>query len=151
MNNASTPPAGSQVSLAYGAPVTLAEAKRVAQAAEDYARARGWPMAICIVDAAGHPVLLARMDDTQLGSIEIARLKAETSALFRRPTRTFEDNLARGGNGLRALSMPNVLALEGGLPILRDGKVIGAIGVSGMSSAQDVEAAQAGLAALDQA
>jgi uncharacterized protein GlcG (DUF336 family) len=132
----------------YGAPITLAEAKRVAAAAEAEAQRNAWPMVIAIVDNGAHLVLLQRMDQAQNGSIEIARLKAETSVNFRRETKVMEDMLAQGGVNLRLLAMPNLLPLEGGVPLLKDGKVIGAIGVSGMRSNQDAQVAHAGAAAL---
>ncbi len=130
----------------YGTAITFEQAKKVMEAAEKEATRNGWPMVIAIVETGGHLVMLHKMDQAQLGSVTIARLKAETALHFRRPTKMFEDAIAAGG--MRTLSMPNVLALEGGLPILRDGKVIGAIGVSGMQSSQDAEVARAGLAAL---
>jgi glc operon protein GlcG len=129
-NTAASPPQ-------YGQPITLAEAARNA-----------WPMVIAIVDCGAHLVLQQRMDQAQNGSIPIARLKAETAANFRRETKAMEDTLAQGGVNLRLLSMPNVTPLEGGVPLYRDGKVVGAIGVSGMRSNQDAQVAQAGAAAL---
>jgi uncharacterized protein GlcG (DUF336 family) len=132
----------------YGPPITLALAKKVMAAAEQEASRNRWPLAIAIVDSGGHLVMLHRIDQTQHGSVTIARLKAETALNFRRPTKVFEDGVAAGGQGLRTLSMPNVLALEGGLPIFADGKVIGAIGVSGMHSPQDAQVARAGVDAL---
>lgn len=132
----------------YGPSITAAEAALIMQAAEKDAASKGWPMVIAIVDAAGHLLMLHRMDNAQLASIEVARMKAETSLRFRRPTKVFEDLIGAAPNGARYLSLPGVLALEGGLPILRDGKVVGAVGVSGMASPQDAEVARAGIAAL---
>lgn len=134
--------------LEYGVSLTLKEAKIVVEAAEKEAASHGWPMVIAIVDAAGHLLLQHRMDNAQYGSIEISRLKAETALKFRRPTKVFEDAIAGGGANLKFITMPNVLALEGGLPIERGGKIVGAIGVSGMASADDAVAARAGIAAL---
>jgi uncharacterized protein GlcG (DUF336 family) len=130
----------------YGTSITLAQAKKVMEAAEKEAVKQGWPMVIAIVDAAGRLLMLHRMDQAQLASVDVARLKAETANNFRRPTKVFEDGIAAGGN--RLLSLPGVLALEGGLPIMSGGKVIGGIGVSGMQSPQDAEVARAGLAAI---
>jgi glc operon protein GlcG len=127
----------------YGVPISFATAKKVMDAAEREAREHHWPMVIAIVDSGGHLVMLHKLDQAQHGSIAVAQLKAETAASFRRPTKMFEDTIAAGGLGLRLLSMP-VIALEGGIPILVDGKVIGAIGVSGMQSGQDAQVARAG-------
>ena len=95
-----------------------------------------------------HLVMLHRMEQAQYGSVKIAQLKAETALDFRRPTKVFEEAIASGGAGVRIVTMPNVLALEGGLPIMADGKVIGAIGVSGMRSDEDAQVGRAGIAAL---
>ena len=147
---AQTPPAAAQArpqpQPAYGAPVTLGQARRVADAAEAAARERGFTMAFAIVDPAGALVLFHKMDGTQNGSTEVAIQKARTSALFRRPTRVFSDSVAGGRTAV--LSLPNVIAIEGGVPIMIDGRVAGAIGVSGGTSEQDGEIAAAALAAL---
>ena len=94
------------------------------------------------------PLKHARLDNTQFGSVEVSLGKAKTSALFRRPSKVFEDMLASGGTGIRVLSLPGVLPLEGGTPILHDGKIIGAIGVSGVKSTEDGQIAAAGVAGL---
>jgi glc operon protein GlcG len=132
----------------YGPPITLDAAKKVMAAAEAEAARNQWPMVIAIVDSTGHLVMLHRMDQAQYGSSKVAPLKAETALDFRRSTKVFEDSIAGGGQGVRIVTMPNVLALEGGLPILHNGDVIGAIGVSGMRSDQDAQVARAGIAAL---
>lgn len=134
--------------LPYGPSITLEEARRVMDAAEAEARANSWPMVIAIVDTAGLLVMFHRMDNTQTGSVDIGPAKARTAALYKRPSKAFEDAIANGGIGLRMLSMTHVMPLEGGLPILRDGAIIGGIGVSGMTSPQDAQVARAGLAAL---
>ncbi|MBL8907491.1 MAG: heme-binding protein [Rhizobiales bacterium] len=134
--------------LPYGPSITLEEARRVMDAAEAEARANGWPMVIAIVDTAGLLVMFHRMDNAQTGSVDIGPAKARTAALYKRPSKAFEDAIANGGIGLRMLSMTHVMPLEGGLPIERNGAIIGGIGVSGMSSAQDAQVARAGLAAL---
>jgi uncharacterized protein GlcG (DUF336 family) len=120
----------------------------VVAAAEAEARRNGWNVVIAVVDGAGHLVLLERLDNTQVGSVEVARGKAWTSAAFRRPTKAFEDMVAAGGAGLKVLTLQGVVAAEGGLPIVADGKLIGAIGVSGMTSQQDGQIAAAGALVL---
>ena len=143
-----TPPKMPPNTLPYGESITLEAAKRVMAAAEAEAAKQGWPMVIAIVDNAGQIVMLTREDQAQKGSVVIAQKKAETAAQFRRSTKVFQDGVAGGGAGLRILSMPNALPMEGGLPIVKDGFVIGGIGVSGMQSDQDAQVAEAGLAAL---
>jgi glc operon protein GlcG len=132
----------------YGEPIDLETARKVLAGAQARAQRSNWPVAIAIVDNAGFLVVFERRDNTQLGSVQIALEKAKTSALFRRPTKAFEDRLAEGGANLKLLRLPGGLPMEGGLPILVDGKVIGAIGVSGVTSTQDGIIAQAGLDAL---
>jgi uncharacterized protein GlcG (DUF336 family) len=141
-------PAPSGLPLPYGPPIALAQAKVIMAAAEKEAAANHWPMAIAIVDSTGHLVLFQRADQTQLGSMEVSVGKAMTAVKFRRSTKVFEEAIAGGGAGLRLTTMPGVLALEGGVPIVVNGQVIGAIGVSGMLSTQDAQVAAAGLAAL---
>lgn len=132
----------------YDPTLTLADAQRMMAAAIAEADRNRWPMVIAILDSAARLTLLARMDHAQGGSIEVAQAKARTAVNFKRPTKVFEEAIAAGGQGVRTLSMPGVCPIEGGLPILRDGKVLGAIGVSGMRSDQDTVVALAGLAAL---
>lgn len=132
----------------YGPAITLEQAKKVAAAAEAEARKNKWNMVIFIVDSATNPVLMQRMDDTQLGSLHVAQQKAYTAAAFRRSTKVFEDLVANGGVGLRTLGNEQIMPIEGGLPIFVNGKVIGAIGVSGGSSQQDGVVAKAGAEAL---
>jgi uncharacterized protein GlcG (DUF336 family) len=138
----------SQLPPQYGAPISLQTAKKIMQAAEDEASRQQWPMVIAIVDSTGHLLLLQRMDQAQYGSIVVAQQKAQTALDFRRPTKGFEDAIAAGGTGSRLATMSNVIALEGGLPLLVGGEVVGAIGVSGMQSSQDAQVAQAGANAL---
>lgn len=128
----------------YGAPITLQRAKQVAQAAEDEAVRQGWPMVIAIVDSGGNLVLQRRLDQAQHGSIDVARQKAETAVRFRRSTKLFEDALTQGGLHLRLLGMSNLTPLDGGIPLVLDDRIVGAIGVSGMQSTQDAQVAQAG-------
>lgn len=132
----------------YGPAITLEQAKKVAAAAEAEARKNKWNVFIVIVDANTNLVLLQRMDDTQLGSLNVAQRKAFTAAAFRRSTKVFEDGVAAGGAGLRVLASDQIIAIEGGLPIIVNGKVIGAIGVSGVTSQQDGIIAKAGAEAL---
>jgi uncharacterized protein GlcG (DUF336 family) len=132
----------------YGPPLTLADAKRIAGAAEAAASERGWPIVVAVYDSTGHLALLHRMDDAHLASVTVAQRKAETAVKYRRSTRAFEDGIAEGGAGVRAVTLPMVCAVDGGLPLLRDGRVVGAIGVSGMNPTQDAFVAQAGAAAL---
>jgi len=118
----------------YGAPITLEEAKQVMAAAEAEANRNEWPMVIAITDNAGRLVMLHRLDDAQNGSIIIAQEKARTAVDFKRPTKALQDAIAQGGMHLRLLRAPNALPMEGGIPIIRNGEIIGEIGVSGMSS-----------------
>lgn len=141
-------PALAQEPIPYGAPISLAEALKVIEAAKVKATENNWPVAIAVVDGAGHLVAFHRLDNTQLGSIEVAIQKARTSALFRRPTKVFEDGLVTGGASLRVLKLPDALPIEGGLPIIHEGKIIGAIGVSGVKATEDGQVAAAGLEAL---
>jgi glc operon protein GlcG len=132
---------------AYGAPVSLETAKKIASSSEAYAIEKKWPVVIVIVDTGGNLVLLHKIDNTQIGSIEVAMGKARTANNFKRPTKVFEDGVAAGGIGLRILTLPNAVAIEGGEPIIVDGKIVGAIGVSGVQASQDGEVARAGLVA----
>jgi uncharacterized protein GlcG (DUF336 family) len=132
----------------YGAPITLDQAKKALAGAEAEARKNNWNVVIAVVDTGGHLVALQRMDNTQFGSIEVARRKAFSAAAFRRPTKAFEDALAGGGAGLRILSIDAASPLEGGLPIVVDGRLVGAIGVSGVTSQQDAQIGKAGADAV---
>lgn len=132
----------------YGESVTLEQAKKMLSAAEAFALKNQWTVVIAIVDTGGNLVLLEKIDNTQIGSIDIAIAKAKTANNFKRSTKVFEDAVAKGGVGLRVLNVPGMMPLEGGEPILLNGKVIGGIGVSGMASGQDEEVVNAGLAAL---
>lgn len=132
----------------YGRNITLHEAKRVMAAAEAEAVKNSWPVVIVIVDTGARLVMLQRLDQAQIGSLAIAQGKAETAASFKRETKVFEEGLAQGGLRLRTLGMANVLPVEGGLPLFVGGKIVGAIGVSGVQSRQDAEIARAGALAL---
>lgn len=134
--------------LPYGPTLTLRDAQRMMRAAEDYAQARKWPVAIVIADASGGILMAQKLDNTQHSSMDIAMGKARTAVNFRRPTRMFQDGIQAGGEGLRFLAVPGVTPLEGGFPVVRAGQVVGGIGVSGVLSSQDAEVAQAGMHAL---
>jgi uncharacterized protein GlcG (DUF336 family) len=134
--------------LSYGSPIGLVDAKRAAEPAIAEARRQGWQMVVAIVDIAGNLVYYEKMDDAQLGSCEVAIDKARSAARFKRPTKDFQTTLAGGGDGLRVLSLRGVIPVEGGLPLLRDGRIVGAIGVSGGTSAQDGQCAAAGASAF---
>ncbi|MFM2123699.1 MAG: hypothetical protein RL328_150 [Acidobacteriota bacterium] len=129
----------------YGISISPDAAKKVAAAAVAEAKKNGWAMAVAVVDAGGFLVYFERMPDTQLGSVEVAQEKAKSAALFRRPTKAFQDTLAGGGAGMRILALTGAVPVDGGFPIIVDGKVIGAIGASGGSSEQDAQTAQAGV------
>jgi len=132
---------------AYGAPITLEQAKKAMVAAEAEARKNNWQVVISIVDTGGHLVMLQRLE-AQNASVDIATGKARTSVNFRRPTKALEDGLAANGSALRILAVPGVTPLQGGLPIVVDGKIIGGIGVSGVLASQDEMVAKAGLDSL---
>jgi glc operon protein GlcG len=130
--------------MPYGAPIGFEAAKRVMAAAEAEAIKNNWGMAIAILDSGGHIVMLHRLDNTQYGSIAVAEDKARSALYYRRPTKIFEDLVAQGGLGLRTLALRGASPLEGGIPIIADGKIIGAIGVSGATAVQDGQVAKAG-------
>jgi uncharacterized protein GlcG (DUF336 family) len=134
--------------LEYGAPISLEKAKAVMAAAEAEARANDWPMVIAIVDSGGHLVMLHSLDHAQHGSVAIAQEKARCAVNFKRPTKVFEDSLAEGGLHWRLLATPAIAPLEGGIPLMKDGRIVGAIGVSGMRSTQDGQVAEAGAKAM---
>src|SRR6478609_4528369 len=110
-------------SLTYGLPISLEEAKAVMAAAEKEAKNNDWAFAIAIVDAGGHMVLFQRMDDVQLGSVEISKGKALTAINFKRSTKALEDVVGAGGMGLRLLALDGMYPLEGGEPIIKNGAI----------------------------
>lgn len=132
----------------YGTPIGLEAAKKAMAAAEAEAKKNNWPMAIAILDSSGHMVMFQKLDNTQYGSIAVATDKAQTAIDFRRPSKVFEDGLAQGGVGLRILGLRGVSPVEGGVPIVADGKIIGSIGVSGGTAPQDGQVARAGADAV---
>ena len=126
--------------------LTLDGAKKVAAAAEAEARKNNWNVVIAVVDDGGHLLYLQRIDGTQTGSIDVAIQKARTAQAFKRPTKVFEDAIAGGRNALIALH--GALPLEGGLPIMVGGQLVGAIGVSGVKSTEDGQIAKSGVDSL---
>jgi glc operon protein GlcG len=130
----------------YGTPgVNLEQATKAVEAAAAEAKKNGWFMAIAVVSNGGHLVHFSKMDQTQFGSIQIAIHKAKAAAHFRRPTKAFEDRIAQGGAGIAVMTLDGIIASEGGIPLVRDGKIIGAIGCSGATGAQDGQACKAGV------
>jgi glc operon protein GlcG len=128
----------------YGSPVSLDDAKKAAAAALAEARKNNWKMAVAVVDPNGDLIYYEKMDNTQLGSSQVSINKARSAARFKRPTKAFQDGLAAGGAGLRILGLEGAVPVEGGIPIVMDGKIVGAIGVSGDTSEHDAVCAQAG-------
>ena len=137
-----------QAPTPYGAPISLENAKKAAAPALAEALKNHWNMAVAIVDPSGNLVYYEKMDDTQLGSAHVAMDKARSAALFKRPTKVFQDALAAGGEGLRVLKIEGAIPVEGGIPLVMEGKIVGAIGVSGAASAQDGQCAKAGADAI---
>src|SRR5262249_55084128 len=135
--------------MSYGPTVTIEQAKQAAAAALAEAKANGWLMAAAVVDPAGLLVYFEKMNDTQVGSVAVSQTKARSAALFKRPTKAFQDMLAAGGEGVRVLGIEGAVPVEGGLPLVVDGRVVGAIGLSGGTSAQDGQCAQAGVNAIN--
>jgi glc operon protein GlcG len=129
--------------------LTLKAAKAIASAAETEANKRGSTVVIAVVDDGGHLLLLERLDNTQVASVEVAIGKARTAAIFRRPSKDFEDQIKSGRAA--SLVLPGATPLQGGIPILVEGKVVGAIGVSGNTPQEDEDIAKAGAAATEEA
>ena len=132
----------------YGVSVTLENAKKAAASAIAEARKNSWNMAVAIVDISGELVYFEKLDATQATSVNIAQDKARSAARFKRPTKALQDVLAAGGAGLRLLALEGAVPVEGGVPILMDGKIVGAVGVSGGTSEQDGQCAKAGADAV---
>jgi len=132
----------------YGTSVNLEQARKIVAVAQIEAKKNSWPVAIAVVDNAGMLVAYERMDNTQTASVQVAIDKAVTAAVWRRSTKVYQDAVAGGGVGLRVLSLRDVVAAEGGLPLVVDGKIVGAVGVSGVNADQDGMVAAAGAAAL---
>lgn len=137
-------PAFAQLPNPYGASITLEQARKIAALSVAEAAKNNWRMAVAIVDVAGDLVYFEKMDGTQLASVNIAQDKARSSVRFKRPTKAMQDVLAAGGAGVRFLALQGAIPVEGGLPLIMDGKIVGAIGASGGTSDQDGLAAKAG-------
>jgi uncharacterized protein GlcG (DUF336 family) len=142
MSNPSPP----QAPTGYGASIDLETARKIAAAAAAEGKKNGWNVAVAIVDTAGDLVYFERMDDTQVASTQVAQEKARTAVRFKRPSKAFEEALASGR--LAILGLPGVTPVEGGIPLVVHNKIIGAIGVSGVTSQQDGVCAQAGVDVL---
>jgi glc operon protein GlcG len=132
----------------YGPPIGIENARKAMNAAEGEATKNNWAVVIAIIDSGGHIVMLHRRDDVQLSSIELSQGKAKTALMFKRPSKVLDDAISGGGPGLRFLALKDIVPLEGGLPLIIDGKIVGAIGVSGVLSSQDAQIAKAGADAL---
>ena len=132
----------------YGVGIGFDAAKKALAAAEAEAKKNNWPVAIAIVDSSAKLVAFSKMDNTQHASVDIAIGKAVTANNFKRPSKALQDGIAQGGVNLRILGQPGITPLEGGVPIIVDGKIVGAIGASGVLSNQDAEVAMAGAAAV---
>jgi glc operon protein GlcG len=130
--------------LPYGPPVTLDQAKRAMAAAELEALKNSWQVAIAILDSGGNLVMFHKIDNAQLSAGEGAEGKARTALQFKRPSKALDDAIAGGGGGMRLLALKDITPLEGGIPLVANGAIVGAIGVSGALSAQDAQVAKAG-------
>lgn len=128
----------------YGAPITLDQAKKVMAGAEAEAKKNNWPVVITILDSGGNLVMTHRLDGAQFGSIGVAHDKAYSAVAFRRPSKAFQDGLAQGGANMRLLNLKGASLLDGGLPIVVDGRIVGGIGVSGVTGEQDAQIGKAG-------
>jgi uncharacterized protein GlcG (DUF336 family) len=126
--------------------LSLADARQIAAAASTKAQAEGWKVVIAIHDNGGNLIYLERADGTQLGSIVVAQEKSLTALRFKRPTKVLEDTVLAGR--VHMMSLPGITSVEGGLPLIADGEVVGSIGVSGVTSSQDGQIAAAGAAVL---
>jgi glc operon protein GlcG len=142
------PAAPSAATLPYGPPITLDQAKRAMAAAELEAAKNSWQVAITILDSGGNIIMFHRVDNAQLSATTVSEGKARTALEFKRPSKALDDAIAGGGAGMRLLALKNITPIEGGLPVIVDGKIIGAIGVSGALSSQDAQVAKAGADAL---
>ena len=133
-----------QAPAPYGAPVGVETAKKIAAVAVAEAKKNNWTMCIAIVDPGGNLVYFEKMDGAQTGSVNVSIDKAKSAALFKRPGKAFQDIVAAGGDGLRILQLQGAIPIDGGFPLVMDGKIVGAIGASGGTSDQDGVTAKAG-------
>ena len=134
--------------MSYGTSITADAARKIAAPAIAEARKNNWTMAIAIVDIAGELVYFERMDDVQIGSVDVAISKARSAARFKRPTKAFQDALAAGGEGLRILALDGAIPVEGGVLLMQGGKIVGGIGASGGTREQDGVVCATGAGAL---
>jgi uncharacterized protein GlcG (DUF336 family) len=141
-------PAASTATLPYGPAITLDQAKRAMAAAELEAAKNSWQVAITILDSGGNLIMFHRVDNAQLSATTVSEGKARTALEFKRPSKALDDAIAGGGAGMRLLALKDITPIEGGMPVVVDGKIIGAIGVSGALSSQDAQVAKAGVDAL---
>jgi uncharacterized protein GlcG (DUF336 family) len=132
----------------YGTEINLEQAKKAIAAGQEEARKNSWPVAIAVVDNHGFLVAFEKMDNTQTASVQVSIDKAISSAMYRRPTKAFQDGVAGGGAGLRALNLRGASVVEGGMPIIVGGKIVGGVGVSGVNADQDGMVAKAAASAL---
>src|SRR5947207_11710873 len=137
-------PVFAQMPNPYGLSISVDNAKKIAALSVAEANRNNWKMAIAIVDVAGDLVYFEKMDGTQIASVNIAQDKARSSVRFKRPTKAMQDILAAGGAGVRFLALQGAVPVEGGLPIIMGGNIVGAIGASGGTSDQDGQVAKAG-------
>lgn len=126
--------------------LSLVDARKIAAAASAKAQAENWTVVIAILDNGGHLIYLERADGTQLGSVVVAQEKARTALMFKRPTKALEDGVL--GGRVHMMALPGITPVEGGLPLVKDGEVVGSIGVSGVQSSQDGQVAAAGAEVL---
>jgi glc operon protein GlcG len=133
----------------YGPTISLEDAKKAAAQAIAEARKNNWTMAVAVVDPSGTLIYYEKMDNTQIGSADVSISKARSAARFKRPTKAFQDALAAGGTGLRILRIEGAIPVEGGIPLILEGKIVGGIGLSGGTSEQDGQCAKAGVDALN--
>ena len=132
----------------YGYSIGIENAKRVGSSALAEAQRNGWTMAVAVVDTAGELIYFEKMDDTQHGSVKVAMAKARSAALFKRPTKAFQDALTATPDGLRILGLEGAVPVEGGLPLVVSDRIVGAVGLSGGTSPQDGQCAKAGVDAI---
>jgi glc operon protein GlcG len=144
----SAPPAPAAPPLAYGESINIETAKKAAAAAAEESKKNNWGMCIAVAGPSGDLVYFERLDLCQFASIAISQHKARAAAIFKRPTKVFEDRVASGGIGITAMTLDGMIASEGGIPIVVGGKIVGAMGCSGGTGQQDGMACQAGVNAL---
>jgi len=132
----------------YGESINLEQARTIVDAAMAEAKKNNWFMAITVVGPAGDLVYFAKMDNTQYASVTISQHKARVAATFRRPTKVFEENLGKGFEFIYQMTLDGMIGSQGGVPLVKDGKLIGAIGCSGGLGPQDLQTCMAGVSAL---